>query len=340
MTFEEQMISKLNKLYAKVNTLDASSTDHYRMVDTFRERLYYKDFPVNEKMTPDFKEQFLNLTRGLDQRSVETIVLALRRIAKIQSTDERYLSLYNSREAEEAKAIEEEFQQQIIELSKDCFYFDGYMLPKNSFEACVFYDRCGAKEIVHPEKLRNKDIIDAGAYIGDSALFLAEMTDRRVYAFEPTGSNFRDMLKTVELNAAENIVPVQLGLGREKGQIEMNVSLIASANTQIRTEGIPYASVEKADVVTLDDYAKEHHLDIGLIKVDVEGAEQLLLAGAMETIREKKPVLLISIYHNADDFFHIKPILEAMDLGYTFKVRHPAIGTVLTETMLIAEVLD
>ncbi|MBR2259323.1 MAG: hypothetical protein IJ899_18720 [Blautia sp.] len=29
--------------------------------------------------------------------------------------------------------------------------------------------------------------------------------------------------------------------------------------------------------------------------------------------------------------------LESLGLGYRFKVRHPAIGTVLTETMLIAE---
>ena len=29
--------------------------------------------------------------------------------------------------------------------------------------------------------------------------------------------------------------------------------------------------------------------------------------------------------------------LESLGLGYRFKVRHPAIGTVLTETMLIVE---
>ena len=90
-------------------------------------------------------------------------------------------------------------------------------------------------------------------------------------------------------------------------------------------------------MTTLDSFVEENGLNVGLIKVDVEGAEQLLLQGALETIRRMKPALLFSIYHNADDFFCIKPILEELGLGYHFRIRHPAIGTVLTETMLIAE---
>lgn len=34
------------------------------------------------------------------------------------------------------------------------------------------------------EALKNKDIIDVGAYIGDSALILLEYTNKKVYAFE------------------------------------------------------------------------------------------------------------------------------------------------------------
>ena len=62
-----------------------------------------------------------------------------------------------------------------------------------------------------------------------------------------------------------------------------------------------------------------------------------MLWGAAETLRTQKPTLLISIYHNSDDFFKIKPLIEAMNLGYRFKIRHPVIGSVLRETILIAE---
>ena len=33
----------------------------------------------------------------------------------------------------------------------------------------------------------------------------------------------------------------------------------------------------------------------------------------------------------------VEPMLERLDLGYHFKVRHPICGSVLTETLLIAE---
>ena len=88
-----------------------------------------------------------------------------------------------------------------------------------------------------------------------------------------------------------------------------------------------------------DDFVRENGLRPGLIKVDVEGAEQQFLAGARETIRTMKPALLISIYHNGDDFFSIKPMLEELNPDYRFRIRHPAIGTVLMETMLIAEMV-
>lgn len=82
---------------------------------------------------------------------------------------------------------------------------------------------------------------------------------------------------------------------------------------------------------------QEHGLNVGLIKVDTEGHEQPFLRGAEQTIRTQKPVLLISIYHNMPDFFHIKPMLESWNLGYSFRVHKPIDGSVALETLLIAE---
>jgi len=64
-------------------------------------------------------------------------------------------------------------------------------------------------------------------------------------------------------------------------------------------------------------------MTVGLIKVDIEGAERDFLAGAERTIREQKPVLIISIYHSADDFYSIKPLIESWGLGYKSKVWKP-----------------
>lgn len=53
---------------------------------------------------------------------------------------------------------------------------------------------------------------------------------------------------------------------------------------------------ETVQVDTLDAYMEGTDIEVGLIKVDIEGAEQDFLAGARKTIEKHKPVLLMSIY--------------------------------------------
>ena len=40
-----------------------------------------------------------------------------------------------------------------------------------------------------------------------------------------------------------------------------------------------------------------------------------------KTIKKDKPVLAISIYHSANDFFYIKRYIEEMNLGYKFYIK-------------------
>ena len=74
------------------------------------------------------------------------------------------------------------------------------------------------------------------------------------------------------------------------------------------------------------------------IKTDVEGFEQQLLDGAINTIKEQKPILLISIYHNYHDFYKIKPWLESLNLGYKFNFFKGCDGHPSAEILLIGEV--
>ena len=94
------------------------------------------------------------------------------------------------------------------------------------------------------------------------------------------------------------------------------------------------------DCVTIDEYVEKNSIKVGLIKTDVEGAEQNLFKGAMNTIIEQRPTLLISIYHSAADFFDIKPMLEKLDLNYQFRIYRPTMMNILTDTILIAECRD
>jgi len=91
-------------------------------------------------------------------------------------------------------------------------------------------------------------------------------------------------------------------------------------------------------MITLDSFVDKFGLEVGLIKVDIEGYEREFLKGAEKTIREQRPTLIISIYHHAADFFDIKPIIESWNLGYRFKVYKPVDFSISREVLLIAEI--
>ena len=83
---------------------------------------------------------------------------------------------------------------------------------------------------------------------------------------------------------------------------------------------------------------EENYLDVGLISIDVEGAEMDLLNGALNTIKTQKPILNISIYHSVDDFFNIIPWIANLDLGYEFKVYKEQPWPFLADTIVQCKV--
>lgn len=181
--------------------------------------------------------------------------------------------------------------------------------------------------------MQDKDIIDAGAYVGDSALILQEYTLKKVHAFEAVRSNYEAMLQTIKLNEAKRIIPVNKGLGSvkcvEKISIQGAGSSIVLPNNNL---------FEEVEIIPLDSYVREKRLKVGFIKVDIEGFEQEFLKGAKDTIFKQKPAMLISLYHKYSDFFDIKPMLESWNLGYKFKVVKPIDHNVSGETILYCEV--
>lgn len=325
------------RINAKLDSICTSMYNKEIPMNVQTERVYHKNFPTcASKNAPNFYRDFDGLVSGLDIESIETVCLSLKRLNILQNTTDAYMSLYSSEEKEKFRYIYEHFASSITQLSENCFYCRGYKLPINHFETSVFLDHCSIGKLQHLERIQNSDIIDAGAFIGDSALVLSEYTQETVHAFEPVPSNFNYMLKTIELNKAKRVVPQPYALGETFGNI--CISVHDSGSTQFENPVFEYQEHIDANVITLDSYVQKHNLRVGLIKADVEGAEQLLLKGALETIKAQKPALLISIYHSADDYFHIKPMIESWNLGYKFKIVHPVCGSVLMDTMLVAEI--
>jgi len=206
-----------------------------------------------------------------------------------------------------------------------------YKLPIEIHEEAIFKYKHGLKFIPQNiiETLKNKDFLDCGAYMGDSALiFEREYNPSKIYAFEPVQDNYRCLLETIKLNNLEKIIPIDKGLGEKSCTFNFYPLGFCS---YISEDG-----KAKMEVISIDEFVNETNPSVGLIKMDVEGFELEALKGAKNTIRNFKPVLLISIYHNPKEFFETKQYIQDLVPSYKFKIKHLADIRPVGETHLIA----
>lgn len=192
-----------------------------------------------------------------------------------------------------------------------------------------FYFHCGLRFLSKNllTKYEKKDVIDAGAANGDTpAIFSKEYKFRNIYAFEPEKNNYMKLLENIKLFRLENVIPVNKGVGDKNGKLKIT-----------NEEGQSHISAhgdQEVDIITIDEFVEKNNVTVGLIKMDIEGFESYAIKGAERTIREQKPILLISIYHCGKDFFEIKPLLEKWG-GYKFMIKKLNPHHFFFDTMLI-----
>ena len=282
----------------------------------------------------DIKNDYINLISGLDDESVRVVNRVISRIQKYREQGTSYFH-FTMEERDALSKIEDQHASSIIRLNCEYFAYARYIIPVKLITTTVFYYKYFINELLDDAKFKNKAIIDVGGSFGDSALIFAHETKSKVYVFEPTTKMFNLAKKTISENNISNVVLNKLALGDKNEHLEISINDDFSSLN--RENGNVYQT-ENVEVITLDSYVEANSIDVGLIKVDIEGFEKNFLKGAEETIRKQKPILIISIYHSAEDFFTIKNIIDRYNLGYKFKIRKPSDKSIIVDTMLIAEV--
>lgn len=111
---------------------------------------------------------------------------------------------------------------------------------------------------------------------------------------------------------------MQKGLGDKDAEMDIYINPLelsaSSINENITThEGLIKETIQ---ITTLDKECINR--TVGLIKMDIEGAEYSAIKGALETIKRDKPVLLISLYHTAKDFSKSHPCSKRLFQNINF----------------------
>jgi len=138
------------------------------------------------------------------------------------------------------------------------------------------------------QTVRDEDVLyDIGANIGNFALIAAAISKARVVAIEPAYATYASLCENVQLNKFDDRViplPVVLGEKARLGSLSYRDTEAGAAIHSLDGSGGVYD--QPVLVFTLDDLIRQFGLPKPtLIKLDVDGAEGAVLAGATETLR-------------------------------------------------------
>jgi FkbM family methyltransferase len=142
--------------------------------------------------------------------------------------------------------------------------------------------------------VRNRDFIDCGAFDGDSLSVLSEYTRKRIISYEIFEGTWKIANATTSYFAPGKHIVLLKGLGKANSVVYLSPTGGGASGIWNSKGSIPI------EITTLDHEAERLGLDVGFIKVDIEGEELNFLQGALRTLRTHHPVTNVAIYHTAD----------------------------------------
>ena len=145
--------------------------------------------------------------------------------------------------------------------------------------------------------------LDVGANIGDATLHMARLVgpSGRVHAFEPAPSPSARLREHVAANHFQDRVTIHVvALADKAGTASFSFASPAAENqgmgSLVSHDNEVVSKQTQVNLQTLDAFVEEHVLQsIGLVKVDIQGAEPLFLRGGAAAFGRFKPTLLLEI---------------------------------------------
>ena len=173
-----------------------------------------------------------------------------------------------------------------------------------------------------------KTIIDAGFFNGCNSLVFHKYfkNHKKTYAFEPMYEKDKTEFFDKLIKKADfcEIIPYCLYDKETKLNFAEQPSGMSGCKVLNNKEDLKsHQNLIEVDAISADIYNSKYGLDkIDFIKMDIEGSEMNALKGAINTIREDRPQLAISIYHSLDDFVQIPVYLKEILDNYIFRLGH------------------
>lgn len=195
-------------------------------------------------------------------------------------------------------------------------YIDRMLLEEGVFEPA---STRWVESVIKPGMV----VADVGANFGYYAVRLSRLvgSEGRVYAFEPSARYRERLVDHLRRNGCRNVTVADFGLSDEAcGQTLYGDEISAALDWADYAK--PPTIEEAVRLRTLDGYAEEVGLSrLDFVKVDIDGHEPRFVAGAAQTLRCFRPLILmefaqLNLMAAGSDVEKLSRQLEG--LGYSF----------------------
>jgi FkbM family methyltransferase len=154
----------------------------------------------------------------------------------------------------------------------------------------------------HPHLFKGGNIIDIGANIGYTSYVFSKVIEHsyKIFAFEPEKKNIEFLKKTSQkYNFLNHLELIAAAVGDHLGEIELWKNKTNNADHRILTQKLKnqlkgIIDTQKTPLITIDHYFKqfERPFPISFIKMDVQGYEQAVCNGMIDTLLQNSNVVI------------------------------------------------
>ena len=153
--------------------------------------------------------------------------------------------------------------------------------------------------------VKNKNVIDIGANIGDSAIYFALKGAKRVYAFEPYIYSYKIATKNIKLNRLQQkITLLNEGCSEKDGSIKIDSRYKNFGGTDLKM----FEKGKEIRITTLGKIIKRFNISYNsILKIDCEGCEYGILLSSKNSDLRKFEQIQIEYHYG---YLNLKRKLE------------------------------
>ncbi len=166
--------------------------------------------------------------------------------------------------------------------------------------------------------VKDKNVLDIGAFVGDSPIYFILKGAKKVYAIEPHPDAYNEMIENIKLNNIEDkIVPINMGISYEKDYITIDVKDITRVAFSIFKSNNNNTGI-KIPAGKLSDIIEKYNIDAQILKMDCEGCEYDIILKDYDTIKEFDEIEFE--YHAYNTKISVSKLLDKLNKDFECRI--------------------